>query len=71
MSDIETILATTPKMYGHFIYLIEIIECSEIFIETPKKIELQSATWSEYKHHNTLKFLVCIAPNSGIIFCQE
>ena len=71
VSDIETILATTPKRYGHFIYLIGIIDYSEIFIETPKHLELQSATWSEYEHHNTLKFLVCVAPNSAITFCQE
>ena len=45
--DIETILATTPKRYRHFKNLIGIIDCSEIFIETPKKLELQSATWSE------------------------
>ena len=43
----------------------------EIFIETPKKLELQSAIWSEYNHHNTLKFLVCIAPNSTITFVSK
>ena len=47
--DIETILATTPKRYRHLENLIGIIDCSEIFIETPKSLELQSATWSEYK----------------------
>ena len=68
LPDIETILATTPKSYGHFENLIGIIDCSEIFIETPKNLELQSATWSEYKHHNTLMFLVCLSPNSAITF---
>ena len=47
--------------------MIGIIDCSEIFIETPKNLELQSATWSDYKHHNTLKFLVCVAPNSATV----
>ena len=47
--DIETILATTPKRYRHLENLIAIIDCSEIFIKTPKSLELQSATWSEYK----------------------
>ena len=51
--------------------MIGIIDCSEIFIETPKNLELQSATWSDYKHHNTLKFLVCVAPNSAITFISK
>ena len=39
-----------------------------IFIETKKKkkMELQSATWSDYKHHNTDELLVCVFPNSTI-----
>ena len=69
--NIETILATTPKRYRHFQNLIEVIDCSEIFIETPKNLELQSPTRSEYKHHNTLKFLVCVAPNSAITFVPK
>ena len=42
--DIETVLATSPKRYKSFSNLIGIIDCSEIFIETPKNLELQSAT---------------------------
>ena len=53
------------------VWTFGIIDYSEIFIESPKNLELQSATWSEYKHHNTLKFLVCVTPNSAITFCQE
>ena len=45
-----------------------IIDCTEIFIETPKDPTLQNVTWSNYKHHNTAKLLVAYAPNSGIIF---
>ena len=32
---------------------------------------MQSATWSEYKHHNTVEFLICVAPNSGITFISK
>ena len=47
------------------------IHYSKIFIETPKKLELLSATWTEYKHHNTLKFLDCLALNSAITFVSK
>ena len=43
----------------------------EIFIETPKNLELESATWSDYKYHNTLNFLVCVAPNAAITFISK
>ena len=34
-----------------------IIDCTEIFIETPKSLINKASTWSDYKHHNTVKFL--------------
>ena len=52
MPDIENVLATTPQRFRQFKNLICIIDCSEIFTETPKDLELQSATWPEYKQHN-------------------
>ena len=45
-----------PERFQNKRNVVAIIDCSEIFIETPKNLELQSTTWSEYKHHNTMKF---------------
>ena len=45
-----------------------IIDPSEIFIETPSDLHMQSLTWSDYKHHNTAKFLVACTPNGAISF---
>ena len=50
-TDKEQILATKPQRYRH--QIVSIIDCSEVFIETPKNLDLQFATWSDYKHHNT------------------
>ena len=38
-----------------------IIDCSEIFI-------VRSATYSNYKSHNTAKFFVAVSPKGAIIF---
>ena len=38
-----------PKAYA-------IIDGSEVIIETPSDLHMQSSTWSQYKHHNTIKF---------------
>ena len=39
-----------------------------IFIETPSDLMLQSISWSNYKHHNTLKILVACTPNGSISY---
>ena len=33
-----------------------IIDCTEVFTETPSALDVQAALWSTYKHHSTLKF---------------
>ena len=43
-----------------------IIDCTEIFVETPSSSEVQSLLWSEYNHHCTFKLLICITPNGTI-----
>ena len=48
-----------------------ILDCSEVFIERPKSLHAQALTWSAYKHHTTLKFLVGIAPSGYIIFLSD
>ena len=53
----EQIIATKPDRYKHLADLRGIIDCSEIFIETPKDLNLKAATWSDYKHHKTGKIL--------------
>ena len=45
-----------------------IIDASELFVETPTDLMLQSSTWSNYKQHNTVKYLVGVTPNGAISF---
>ena len=45
-----------------------IIDCAEISIETPSALDVQAQSWSEYKHVNTIKFLVAITPNGLISY---
>ena len=64
----ETVKSTMPARFKNIPDLRAIIDCSEVFIETPKDLSLQSSTWSDYKHHNTAKFLIAVAPCSAITF---
>jgi len=51
-----------------FLPTYAIIDASEVFIETPSDLHMQSSTWSQYKHHNTVKCLVACTPNGTICF---
>ena len=48
-----------------------IIDCTELFIETPSSLNIQSSTWSSYKHHNTFKGLIGISPTGACIFVSN
>ena len=62
---------TIPPEYGHYPRLRCIIDCTELFIQKPLDLQLQAATWSDYKHHNTLKCLVGITPQGLICFLSQ
>ena len=48
-----------------------IIDCSEVFIERSKSLNVQASTWSDYKHHNTVKFLIGISPTGFVSFLSD
>lgn len=48
-----------------------IIDCYEIFIERPCAYQARAKTYSNYKKHNTVKFLVDITPNGAISFLSK
>jgi len=48
-----------------------IVDCFEIFIEKPKDLKARALTYSNYKSHNTVKYLIAIAPNGMIIFISK
>ena len=48
-----------------------VIDCTEIFTETPSSLPIQKATYSHYKHHNTLKGLIGISPTGVVTFISD
>ena len=69
MPTAEQVAATLPHAFREkYQTTFAIIDGSEIFIETPSDLFMQSSTWSSYKHHNTFKFLIACTPNGAICF---
>ena len=48
-----------------------IIDGTEIHVEVPANLSLQSQNYSAYKSHTTHKILIGIAPNGCILFVYE
>ena len=69
--DKETVQLMMPPSLRSFRNLRCTIDCSEIFIQRPRNLEIQALTWSDYKKHNTVKYLVAIAPNGMISFLSK
>ena len=68
----KTVDDTMPKCFrGLYPKTRDIIDCTEIYIEIPFSFRSQSATFSNYKHYNTVKGLVGIAPSGAITFVSE
>lgn len=42
-----------------------------MFIEKPASQQCQAATWSDYKHNNTVKLLVAISPQGSIAYISK
>ena len=40
-------------------------------LKRPKSLSAQASTWSDYKHHNTFRFLVGITPTGFISFLSS
>lgn len=69
MPSVQQVSGTLPPAFRqHYPSTYAIIDGSEIFMETPTDLHMQSSTWSNYKHHNTAKFLIACTPNGCVSF---
>ena len=48
-----------------------IIDCTELFCQSPSSLSIQSGLFSYYKHHVTYKGLLGIAPSGAITFISQ
>ena len=50
---------------------VVIIDCFEIFIDRSSDLLARAQTYSSYKHHNTVKFLIGITPQGSVSFISD
>lgn len=65
----KAILRKMPKCFKRkYRQCLCIIDCTEIFIDIPNNLTARAQTWSNYKHHNTVKYLFGVTPAGAISF---
>ena len=67
----ELYLTMPLEFRKKFSKCIVIIDCFELFMERPTALMARAQTWSNYKHHNTCKFLIGITPQGSISFVSK
>ena len=67
----EELYKMMPIEFKKFGRCIVVINCFEVFMERPSSLKAQAQTWSNYKHHNTCKFLIGITPQGSISFVSQ
>lgn len=69
----ENVQKTMPwcfmPQYG--LDVTSIIDCFEIFIEKPSDLLCRAATWSNYKHYNTAKYLISVTPQGTVNYVSK
>jgi len=65
----KTMPACFQEAFGRKVAII--IDCFEIFLDRPSNLEARASTWSNYKHHNTVKVLIGITPQGVVSFVSN
>ena len=60
-----------PESFQNFKNCVSIIDCFEVFIERPFGLTARAQTWSIYKHHHTIKYLIGITPAGAVNFLSQ
>ena len=65
----KTMPACFQESFGKKVAII--IDCFEIFLDRPSNLQARASTWSNYKHHNTVKVLIGITPQGVVSFVSN
>ena len=68
----DQLLKTMPADFReHFRKCAPIIDCFEVFMQRPASLKAKAQTFSNYKKHNTVKFLIGITPQGSVAFISK
>ena len=68
----ETLRQTLPMQFrDNYRNCAVIIDCVTNFIDRPSDLLARAVTYSSYKHHNTVKYLIRLTPQGSVSFISQ
>ena len=68
MQKSEDDIADCYKPFGN---LKVVLDCTELMVQRATNLDARKKTFSNYKHHDTVKFLVGISPNLAVNYVSR
>ncbi|XP_053374378.1 uncharacterized protein LOC128546976 [Mercenaria mercenaria] len=63
--------AEKAECYSSFNDLKIVIDCTELMVQRASNLDSRKKTFSNYKHHDTVKFLVGLSPNLAVNYVSK
>ena len=61
----------SAKQFRNFPLVRVVLDCTEVYTEKPSSLQANREIYSNYKSHNTFKFLVGISPHPAVIYVSR
>ena len=71
LPELCTLQARVPKCFEKFSDTRVILDCTEVYIQSPSSLENKSLTFSSYKSHDTFKALVGINTTDAVVLVSK
>ena len=71
MPSTDITLETKAHCFDRFPMTRIVLDCTELFAQTPSTLDSHKQLHSNYKHHSTVKFLVGMSPSGTITYISS
>ena len=71
MPSKEIVKEKAAPCFNDFTNVRIVLDCTELFSQTPGTLHNHKQQYSNYKHHSTVKFLVGMSPTGAIIYVSD
>ena len=59
------------KQFGKFPLARVILDCTEVYTQKPSSLQANKEIYSNYKNHNTFKYLVGVSPHPAVVYVSQ
>ena len=71
LPKLDVLQASVPKCFEKFSDTRIILDCTEVYIQSPSSLENKSLTYSSYKSHDTFKALVGVSMTGAVVLVSK